>query len=254
MNKLSVAIITYNEEHNIGRCIDSVMSVADEVLVLDSLSTDNTCAIAVAKGARVVQQPFAGYIEQKNAALGLSQFDLVLSLDADETLDERLQQAILAAKNEKPAAGYTMNRCTYYCGKFIRHGAWYPDRKLRLFNKQLAQWGGANPHDKVEFHSPQPTRHLSGDILHYSYYSMEEHITQNNKFSTISAESYFSRGKRTSLFRIWFNPCWAFFSGYILRGGFRDGFYGYVIARNVAHLTFLKHSKLYLLQRQAAKS
>ena len=146
-----------------------------------------------------------------------------------------------------------MNRCTYYCGRFIRHGAWYPDRKLRLFNKQLAKWGGTNPHDKVEFESPQTTLHLAGDILHYSYYSIEEHITQNNKFSTISAESYFNRGKKTSLFNIFFNPCWAFFSGFILRGGFRDGFYGYVIARNVAHLTFLKHSKLFLLQRKAAK-
>jgi glycosyltransferase involved in cell wall biosynthesis len=253
MNKLSVAIITYNEERNIGRCIDSVLPVADEVLVLDSLSNDNTCAIAVAKGARVIQQPFAGYIEQKNAALSLARYDLVLSLDADEALDERLQQSILTAKKETLSAGYTMNRCTYYCGRFIRHGSWYPDRKLRLFNKQLAKWGGINPHDKVEFSTPQPTRQLAGDILHYSYYSLEEHVIQNNKFSTISAESYFSQGKRTSLFRILVNPCWAFFSGFILRGGFLDGFYGYVIARNVAHLTFLKHSKLYLLQRKAAK-
>jgi glycosyltransferase involved in cell wall biosynthesis len=252
MNKLSVAIITFNEEHHIGRCIDSVLPVADEVIVLDSHSTDNTCAIAVAKGARVVQQTFAGYIEQKNDALALAQYDLVLSLDADEALDDRLQQSILTAKKNNPAAGYTMNRCTYYCGRFIRHGAWYPDRKLRLFNKQLAKWGGTNPHDKVEFDSRQPTTHLAGDILHYSYYSLEEHITQNNKFSTISAESYFKRGKKTSLFKIIFNPCWAFFSGFILRGGFLDGFYGYVIARNVAHLTFLKHSKLYLMQRKAA--
>lgn len=253
MNKLSVVIITYNEERNIGRCIDSVLPVADEVLVLDSLSTDKTCAIAVAKGARVVQQPFAGYIEQKNAALALAGFDLVLSLDADEALDERLQQSILAAKKETPVAGYTMNRCTNYCGKFIRHGNWYPDRKLRLFNKQLARWGGTNPHDKVEFYSPQPSKQLAGDILHYSYYSLEEHITQINKFSTISAENYFSLGKRTTLIRIWFNPWWAFFSCYVLRGGFLDGFYGYVIAKTVAQITFLKYSKLYLLQRKAAK-
>lgn len=251
MNKLSVAIITFNEAKNIGRCIDSVLAVADEIVVLDSLSADNTCAIAVAKGARVVQQPFAGYIEQKNAAVQLCSHDLVLSLDADEALDEKLQQAVLQAKQEAPAAGYTMNRCTYYCGRFIRHGAWYPDRKLRIFNKQLARWAGINPHDKVEFNQQQSTVHLAGDILHYSYYSIEEHITQNNRFSTISAESYFKRGKKTSLFKVCFNPCWAFFSGYFLKGGFRDGFYGLVIAKNVAHLTFLKHSKLYLLQRNA---
>ncbi len=251
MNKLSVAIITYNEERNIGRCIDSVAPVADEILVLDSLSTDQTRAIALSKGARVVEQPFRGYIEQKNAALALTQYDLVLSLDADEALDEKLQQAILVAKQQEAAAGYTMNRCTFYCEKFIRHGSWYPDRKLRIFNKQLAQWGGINPHDKVEFSTAQKTVHLAGDILHYSYYSVEEHITQNNKFSTISAESYFKQGRKTSLFKIWFNPLWAFLSGYLIKGGFRDGFYGYVIAKNVAHLTFLKHSKLYLLQRKA---
>lgn len=253
MFKLSVAIITLNEEKNIGRCIDSVLAVADEVLVLDSLSGDATCAIAAAKGARVVQETFAGYIEQKNRALDLTTHDMVLSLDADEALDETLQKAIRKVKEGKAAAGYTMNRCNFYCEKFIRHGAWYPDRKLRLFNKTKARWGGTNPHDKVEFAAGGTLLHLPGDILHYSYHSIDEHIQQNNRFSTISAESYLARGKKTSLFKIVFNPCWAFFSGYILKRGFLDGFYGYVIARNVAHLTFLKHAKLYQLQKKHQK-
>lgn len=254
MNHLSVAIITYNEEKQIGRCIDSVLPVADEIIVLDSFSTDSTCAIAEAKGARVSQQAFAGYIEQKNAALTHTRNNLVLCLDADEALDETLQQSILAVKIGTPAAGYTMNRCTFYCEKFIRHGSWYPDRKLRLFDKRLANWGGVNPHDKVEFSQPQQTKHLKGDILHYSYYSIEEHIKQNNKFSTISAEAYFKKGKKTSMLKILLNPCWSFIQCYFIKAGFLDGFYGYVIAKNVAHLTFLKHSKLYILQRKAGKS
>jgi glycosyltransferase involved in cell wall biosynthesis len=254
MKKLSVVIITYNEERNIGRCIDSVKEVADEIVILDSFSQDKTTAIAITKGAKVHQQVFAGYIEQKNAALTLAENDFVLSLDADEALDEILKQSILKAKKSFTAAGYSMNRCTFYCEKFIRHGSWYPDRKLRLFNRKLAQWGGVNPHDKVEFVTDQNTGHLKGDLLHYSYYSIEEHVAQNNKFSTISAESYLKRGKHTNLFKIIINPLWAFVSGYFLKRGFLDGFYGYVIAKNVAHLTFLKHVKLYLLQVRKQKN
>lgn len=250
MTRLSVSIITFNEERNIGRCIDSVLPVADEIIILDSGSTDNTCAIAVAKGAKIVQQPFKGYIEQKNDALKHTRYDLVLCLDADEAPDPVLQQSILAIKKGEPAAGYTMNRCTFYCEKFIRHGSWYPDRKLRLFDKRLAGWGGINPHDKVEFHQPQQTVHLKGDLLHYSYYSIEEHIAQNNKFSSIAAEAYFQQGKKTSPLKLLLNPVWSFIQCYIVKAGFLDGFYGFVIAKNVAHLTFLKHSKLYLLQKR----
>jgi hypothetical protein len=138
-----------------------------------------------------------------------------------------------------------MNRCTNYCGKFIRHGAWYPDRKLRLFQKSLARWGGDNPHDRIIMKESATTKRLKGDILHYSYNSIEEHVQQNNKFSTISANTLYNRGKRTSPFRIIINPLWAFVLGYFLRRGFLDGFYGFVVALHVAHLSFLKHAKLY---------
>jgi glycosyltransferase involved in cell wall biosynthesis len=250
MEKLSVAIITLNEERNIGRCIDSVKNIADEIIVLDSFSGDKTVEIARSKGAKVIQQAFAGYIEQKNDAIRYTSNNYVLCLDADEALDEPLQQSIMQIKNNFTAAGYTMNRCTWYCNKFIRHGSWYPDRKLRLFNKSLAKWGGINPHDKVVFHQPQKTTHIKGDILHYSYNSLEEHEAQNNKFSTIAAESYWQQGKKTGLLKIIVSPCWAFLNSYLFRLGFLDGLYGFIIARNIAQLTFLKHSKLYLLQKK----
>lgn len=249
---LSVVIITFNEEKNIGRCIASVKNVADEIIVVDSLSTDKTVEICRAMGADVRLQAFLGYVEQKNYALSLASYDYVLSLDADEALDPVLEQAVLKAKKNFEHAGYSMNRCTNYCGKFIRHGAWYPDKKLRLVKKDLAYWGGDNPHDKLIMKDDSAPHHLAGDILHYSYNSIEEHVLQNNKFSTISAETLFKRGKRTSIFKMVVHPFWAFLLGYFFRLGFLDGFYGFVVALHVAHLSFLKHAKLYLKQKNTA--
>ncbi|HUQ65071.1 MAG TPA: glycosyltransferase family 2 protein [Flavitalea sp.] len=247
--RLSVVIITFNEEKNIGRCIDSVLKVADEIIVVDSCSTDKTAEIASSKGAQVKLQPFLGYVEQKNMALEAAANDYVLSLDADEALDKVLECAILEEKKNFTYKGYSMNRCTSYCGKFIRRGSWYPDRKLRLIDKRYSFWGGDNPHDKLVLKDHSGVKHLKGDILHYSYNSIEEHIQQNNKFSTISAETYFTKGKKTSLFKMILHPLWAFILGYIFRGGFLDGFYGFVIALHVAHLSFLKHAKLYHKQK-----
>jgi glycosyltransferase involved in cell wall biosynthesis len=249
MQQLSVVIITFNEESNIARCIDSVRKVADEVVVLDSFSTDATVAIARQKGAVVHAQAFAGYIEQKNRALQLASHSFVLSMDADEAIDERLEASILQVKGMPEALDwcYTMNRCTNYCGKFIRHGSWYPDRKLRLFDKSKAAWAGRTIHEKVA--TVLPSTHLKGDILHYSYDTLEEHVLQNNRFSTLSAEAYREMGKKSDWAKMLLRPGWAFFQGYILRLGFLDGFYGLVIAGSVAHLTFMKYYKLYALER-----
>jgi glycosyltransferase involved in cell wall biosynthesis len=251
MEKLSVVIISYNEETNIGRCIDSVKGVADEVVLLDSHSTDQTVPIALEKGAIVKQQPFKGYIETKNEALDLASHPFVLSLDADEALDQILRNAILKVKENPGAVAYCMNRCTNYCGRFIRHGSWYPDRKLRLFDKRVARWGGTNPHDKIELIRPYPVVWIKGDILHYSYHTLADHVAQNNKFSTIAAEALYKKGKRAGMLNIIANPFWAFFQGYFLKAGFLDGFSGLVIAIQVALLTFLKYAKLYLLRKSA---
>jgi len=247
--QLSAVIITFNEEKNIARCLDSVKEIADEIIVLDSFSTDKTVEIAKRMGAVVHQQAFAGYIEQKNAALDFANFDYVLSLDADEALDKFAIQAIKSEKENFSAKAYTINRCTNYCGRFIRHGSWYPDRKLRLFDKKISRWGGINPHDRIELQMPFVAKHLKGDILHYSYNSVSEHILQNNKFSSLTAEALHKKGKKTSLFNMIVNPTWAFLLSYILRAGFMDGVEGFIIAVNVAQLSFLKHVKLYRLQK-----
>jgi len=247
MEKLSVVIICFNEEKNIGRCIDSVADVADEILILDSYSTDQTVAIAVSRGAIVKQETFKGFIQKKNKAVELASHHFVLSLDADEVLDPVLSRSIQQAKENYTHLAYRMNRCSNYCGKFIRHGSWYPDVKIRLFDRRIAHWGGTNPHDKVVLQENIQVEHLKGDILHYSYHTVSEHVIQNNKLSTLAAESLFSNGKKTNLLNIIFRPWWAFLVSYIFRAGFLDGLFGFVIAIQIAHMTFLKHLKLYML-------
>jgi glycosyltransferase involved in cell wall biosynthesis len=251
MEKLSAVIITLNEEKNIGRCIESIKEIADEILVLDSNSTDQTTVIAESKGAVVIKESFRGHIQMKNRAVELAANNHILSLDADEALDPQLTLSILKEKENFRYKAYRMNRCTNYCGQFIRHGSWYPDRKIRIFDRRFASWGGTNPHDKIIVQENTNVKQLSGDILHYSYYTIAEHAAQNNRFSTISAESLFSQGKRTNLLKIVINPAWAFFQGYLFRLGFLDGLFGFAIAVQVSHLTFLKHLKLYILQKSA---
>lgn len=248
MEKLSVVVITYNEELNIGRCLASVQEVADEIIVLDSFSDDQTVTIARKYGARVLQEPFKGYIQQKNRALELATYPFVLSLDGDEEIDAILGAAIVKCKEDFTFSGYRMKRCTNYCGQFIRHGAWYPDRKVRLFDKRKACWGGLNPHDKVIFPERVALKELPGEILHYSFATAEEHRQQNELFSSIAANAHYSAGRRTNLFKLFFNPAWAFIYSYIIRTGILHPRHGFIIALNQARYTFMKHKKLLVLQ------
>lgn len=250
MPSLSVVIITFNEAHNIERCLTSVKKVADEIIILDSFSTDKTVEIATSMGAIVKQQKFLGYIQQKNAALELASNNYVLCLDADEALDENLVNSILLVKNNFSAKAYNFNRCTSYCGRFIKNGSWYPDKKTRLFDKRFAHWGGVNPHDKIELKEADKTiQHLKGDMLHFSYYTIEEHLLRINHYTTISANALYAKGVRSNWIKILINPFWRFMYGYFIRLGFLDGFYGFIIAINCSHETFQKYIKLYRLQQ-----
>ena len=251
MEKISIVIISFNEEKNIGRCIQSVKEIADEIIILDSYSSDKTLSIAEQHGAVVVQETFKGYIQQKNRAIELATHNYILSLDADEALDPVLIDSISKVKLKFTSPAYRMNRYSNYCGKFIRHGSWYPDAKIRLFDRRLARWGGTNPHDKIVLTGDAKVSHLKGNILHYSYSTISEHVNQNNKFSTLAAESLFANGKRTNLFKVFIHPLWAFFQCFLIRAGFLDGLYGLVIAIMISNLTFLKHLKLFLLQQSA---
>ena len=204
MIKLSVVIITFNEEQNIGRCIRSVQEIADEIIVVDSFSTDGTEDICKKLGAHFIRNAFEGYIEQKNFAATHTSFNHILSLDADEELSEKLKVSIRDVKETWMHESYSMNRLSNYCGKWIRHGSWYPDRKIRLFEKGKGKWGGHNPHDKFIPANENDTGFLKGDLHHYSYYSIEGHVAQANKFSTIGAKSAYDAGKGSGILKIIF--------------------------------------------------
>lgn len=250
MKKLSVAIITLNEERNIGRCLESLHSLADEIVVLDSLSTDRTESICRDFGARFERQPFAGHIRQKQDAIDLCSYEMVLSLDADEALSDELRNVILKEKQKDfPSFFYSMNRLTNYCGKWIYHCGWYPDTKLRLFDRRYALMGGQNPHDKIiPTDSSLSVDHLQGDLLHYSYYNIEEHRQQANRFATIAAKAMASKGKNPSFAFAVFKAVAKFIRNYILKLGFLDGRYGWVICRISAWETYQKYRRVGLFQ------
>ena len=253
MPGLSVVIISYNEAENIGRCIDSVKRVADEVILIDSFSTDGTIEIATARGAIVKQSQFYGYINQKNKAIKMAGNDFVLLLDADEALSEELADSILAEKNNFSFSGYSMNRCSFFCGKFIKRGLWYPDRKLRLFDKRLGYCGGMNPHDRIIMKEDVAIKHLKGDLLHYSFDSLDEYYERNEAVSTIAAQSLFEAGIKKNRSKQILSPAWAFINGYFLRLGFLDGSLGLVIALHTANQSFSKYQKLRRMHKQDVK-
>ncbi len=249
MPALSAVVITFNEEKNIRRCLQSVRELCDEMLVVDSGSTDATVAICTAMGAKVIHQDFLGYVEQKNFAAEQAKNDWVLSLDADEVLTPELIASIAEIFPQPVAKGYTMNRLTDYCGKWVRHGGWYPDVKLRLFNRKEGAWSGINPHDRyVLKHQARPV-HLAGDILHYSYQSISDHLRQIDHFSRIGAKALYDRGEKSNLLKLLYKPPARFLRNYILRRGFLDGMTGLVIGVNSAHAVFLKYLRLYYLQK-----
>lgn len=250
MPNISVVIITYNEERNIGRCLESLGGIADDIVVVDSFSTDKTGEICQQYGARFIKHSFEGHIEQKNWAIPHAKYPYILSLDADEVLTDELRNSILEVKKNWKYDGYYFNRLTNYCGKWIRHSSWYPSRKLRLWDSRKGRWGGTNPHDKFILDKRASKKFLKGDLLHFSYYSIHEHIEQINKFSDIVAISYHKEGRSASLLNILFNPLWRLFRDYIIKLGFLDGFYGLIICVNSAHETFLKYTKLRRICRE----
>jgi glycosyltransferase involved in cell wall biosynthesis len=228
--------------------LESLKGVADEIVVLDSFSTDKTPEICAAFGVRFFQHAFDGHIEQKNRALTLASFDIVLSLDADEALDDNLKNAIQQCTQNWLADGYTMNRLTNYCGQWIHYSGWYPDKKLRLFDRTKAQWGGLNPHDKIMMTDQARIEHLEGDLLHYSYYSVEEHRERSHKYAFIGAQAMLNAGEKGYYYQLIINPLSKFIRNYILKRGFMDGKAGWTICTITALETFWKYRYLLRLQ------
>jgi len=247
MVQISGVIITYNEEEHIEKCLMSLTDVVDEILIVDSFSTDKTQGICEQFNVRFIQHKFEGYIEQKNYALSLATHDYILSLDGDEALSDTLKESILKVKKNWEHDGYYSNRMNNYCGQWIKHSDWYPDRKLRLFKKGSGEWKGINPHDSYTLKTDKIKGNLNGDLLHWIYKDYKEHNIKVDKFSTIAAESYYKLGKKSSILKIIYRPIWAFFKAYFFRLGFLDGLNGFIICVQTYNVTFLKYIKLYQL-------
>jgi glycosyltransferase involved in cell wall biosynthesis len=247
--KLAATIITYNEERNIARCLNSLNGVANEILVVDSFSTDRTSDICKSAGVNFIQHPFEGHIQQKNYTLDQVGSEWIISLDADEALSEELRKNILAITTDPGVSGYTMNRLTNYCGHWVRHCGWYPDTKLRLVRNKSAHWTGVNPHDRMELTDGKSVVHLAGDILHYSYYTREDHLKQIEYFSSIAAKELFTRNYKSSWLLILIKVLAQFIKSFIIKTGFLDGTTGFTISKLSAYATYRKYYKLKLLQR-----
>jgi glycosyltransferase involved in cell wall biosynthesis len=247
---ISAVIITFNEQDFIGRCLSSLEGIADEIIVVDSFSTDSTEEVCKKYNVKFIKHEFEGYVEQKNYALSLAGYQHILSLDADEALGEELKESILKIKERFEYDGYLFNRRHNYCGQWLNHSGWYPDRQLRLFDSTKGRWMGPNPHDKFRMNKGARVGRLKGDLYHWNHLSFEEHMDKMNRFSTISANEYFKAGRKAGLLTAAAHGWWSFFRSYILRAGFLDGYVGYVNCSINAYASFLKYVKLRRLKKQ----
>lgn len=239
--KLSATIVALNEERNIVRAIESLHG-SDEIVVVDSGSADRTREIARSLGARVIEEPWRGYAAQKNFAAECASHDWILSIDADEAPGEVLQAEILELKRDGPAFdAYDMPRLAQYCGRWILHSGWYPDRKVRLYDRQRASWTGEFVHESVKVNGR--TGQLRGKLLHFTCSSVGEHLKTLDRYTTLAAHELIAKRTPLSAWKLMFDPAWTFFRSYIIQQGFRDGPQGFTIARMASLYTFLKYAK-----------
>jgi len=242
--KISATIITFNEEPNIKAACESV-AWADEIVVVDSESTDRTREVAKACGARVIVNPWPGFGAQKQFAVDQAQHDWIFSLDADERVSDNLRKAIELLKQRPEteiADGFLVSRRTFYQQRWIRGGGWYPDRQLRLFNRTKGRWKQRHIHESVAMNSGARVEELNGDLLHYtSPNAAHHHRVIGDRYAPLAAQQMYEEGRRTSIFSVASAGPAAFIRSFILKGGFRDGFAGFTIASFAAHHAFLKH-------------
>jgi len=245
---ISVVIITHNEERNIGRCLDSVALIADEIVVVDSGSTDRTAEICEQYKVKFHRQSWLGYSEQKNLADGLATHDWILSLDADEALSSGLREELLQLKKNPIAGAYTVNRLTNYCGKWIHHCGWYPDKKVRLFPKNGSRWQGTI-HEQLLLPNGIAMHGLKNDLEHYSYYTKGEHLERVHKYAKLKAEQMHKAGKTASSLKGTMSAWSRFIGMYFFKLGFLDGAAGWQICNISAKAAKLKYTYLNALNK-----
>jgi glycosyltransferase involved in cell wall biosynthesis len=253
--KISAVIITYNEEGNIARCLESVKDISDEIVVVDSYSTDRTASIAQGFGAKVFFRTFRDFGDQKAFAIECAANDWVLSIDADEELSPEVQASIRKEKEAPRFDAYNVNILANYCGQWIRHCGWYPQPKLRLFDKNKCHISQTMVHESIMMNDRRSRiGFLEGNILHYSYKTISDHTKKIEFYSELAARNAIDKGEKIMLVKILFGPTWKFIYNFILRGGFLDGYLGYVICKNIAYAGFIKYVKIKLYSQQLRHS
>jgi glycosyltransferase involved in cell wall biosynthesis len=243
--KVTATVITFNEASNIAAALES-LSWADEIVVVDSESTDDTAAIARRYTDRVVVRPWPGYVAQKNFAAEQASYDWIFSLDADERVTPALAQEIRSMLQQDQAVrGYRVPRVTFHLGRWIRSTDWYPDYQLRLYDRRHARWTGRYVHESVK--AEGPIAKLHSDLQHYAYRDVSHHLRSMDRYTTLAARQMFEDGRRAGWIDVLIHPRLAFFRNYVLRGGFRDGMPGLIISVMNAHYVGLKFAKLWEL-------
>ncbi len=246
-----MGIIAKNSERKLKDVLESVVDVADEIVVLDSGSTDRTLEIAEGFGAKIFYREFDNFVNQKNYLLELCSGEWILFIDDDEVVSDELKNSIREAVKSKKYSGFYVNVLTNYLGRWIKH-AWYPDWHLRLVRREKARWTGDGVHEKLQVDGK--VGYLEGDLLHYSYPSVSYHLKKIDLYTSIFAENAFRRGKRFSIWKLLTSPPGAFLRRYVVKGGFLDGFEGFVLSVMAFYYTFLKYLKLWEVEKNAKNS
>ncbi len=246
--RLSGVVITFNEERGIARCLES-LSFCDEIVLVDSHSTDRTRELAARFTDRVIQRDFLGYVKQKNFALEQARGEWVVCLDGDEALSPELAREIAAAIVAAPpaVAGFWLDRVTHFLGVWHDRGEWYPDWQLRVFRRACGRWTGRDPHDRIELQGE--ARRLAGRLLHWNYVDLSHHVRTIDAFSARQAQAMFEEGIRFRIGDLLLRPAFRFVKGYLLRAGFRRGIPGFLVSISTAYYVFMKYAKLWELER-----
>ncbi|MFP4082121.1 MAG: glycosyltransferase family 2 protein [Candidatus Aminicenantes bacterium] len=243
--EISAVVITRNEEKRLEPALKSLAGIAAEIIVVDAYSSDQTLKIAKKYTKKVFQRTWTNFADQKNFANSRASLPWILSLDADERLSPELQQEIISLKKkekEPPWAGFSMPRQVFYLGRWIRHSGWYPDRKIRLFRKEKARWEGEYVHEKLVIEGQ--VKKLNHSIHHFTYRNIREHVDRINIFSDLGAQKLYASQKKSRWYHLVFLPFFRLIRSYILKGGFLDGFAGFVIAVLHGYSIFLRYAKL----------